>query len=55
MLNLLIVLVVGLILFGGVGYGYRDRLGAYYAAGTGLLWLLVGLFLVLVLFGAIHV
>ena len=53
MLTLLIVLIVALLLFGGLGYGYRDRWGGYYTGGTGLLGLLVVIFLVLVLVGAI--
>jgi hypothetical protein len=54
MLELLIVLVVLLLLFGGFGYGYRSRLGGYYAGGTSLLGLLVAIFIVLVLLDAIH-
>jgi Protein of unknown function (DUF3309) len=52
-LTLLIVLIVLFLLFGGVGYGYRDRWGGYYTGGTGLLGLLVVIFLVLLLIGAI--
>lgn len=54
MLWLLIVLVVLLLLFGGIGYGYRDSWGGMYTGGTGLLGLLVVIFLVLLLLGAIH-
>jgi hypothetical protein len=36
-LGLLIVLIIVLLLFGGFGYGYRDRWGGYYTGGTGLL------------------
>lgn len=54
MLWLLIVLVVLLLLFGGVGYGYRDSWGGYYTGGTGLLGALVVIFLVLLLIGAIR-
>ena len=54
MLLVLIVLVVLFLLFGGVGYGYRDRIGSYYGGGTGLLGLLVVIFIILLLLGAIH-
>jgi hypothetical protein len=54
MLTLLIVLVVLFLLFGGVGYGYRDRWGGYYSGGTGLLGLLVVIVIILYLLGAIH-
>ena len=53
MLTLLIVLVVLFLLFGGVGYGYRDRWGSAYTGGTGLLGLLVIILLVLWLVGAV--
>jgi len=52
MLWLLIVLVVLLLLFGGIGYGYRGSWGKYYSGGTGLLGALVVIFLVLLLLGA---
>jgi hypothetical protein len=55
MLWLLIVLVVLLLLFGGVGYGYRDSWGGAYTGGTGILGALVVIFLVLLLLGAIHI
>jgi hypothetical protein len=55
MLWLLIVLVVLLLLFGGIGYGYRDSWGGYYSGGTGLLGSLILIFLVLLLLGAIRV
>lgn len=54
MLTLLIVLVVLFLLFGGVGYGYRDRWGSYYTGGTSLLGLLVVILIVLYLLGAVH-
>lgn len=54
MLTLLIILVVLFLLFGGIGYGYRDRWGGYYTGGTGLLGLLVVIFIILLLVGAIH-
>jgi hypothetical protein len=54
MLTLLVILVVLFLLFGGVGYGYRDRMGSYYGGGTSLLGLLVVIFIVLVMLGAIH-
>jgi hypothetical protein len=55
MLWLLIVLVVLLLLFGGIGYGNRASWGGYYTGGTGLLGALVVIFLVLLLLGAIHI
>jgi hypothetical protein len=55
MLTLLVILVVRLLLFGGVGYGYRDRMGSYYGGGTSLLGLLVVIFIILVALGAIHI
>jgi len=54
MLTLLIILVVLFLLFGGVGYGYRDRMGSYYGGGTSLLGLLVVIFIILAVLGAIH-
>jgi hypothetical protein len=54
MLNLLIFLIVLLLLFGAVGYGYRDRMGSYYGGGTSLLGLLVAIFIILAALGAIH-
>ena len=51
---LLIVLILVLLLFTGVGYGYRDRMGDYYRGGARLLGLLVLIFIILVLLGAIH-
>jgi hypothetical protein len=53
MLGLLIVLVVLFLLFGGVGYGYRDRLGSSYTGGTGLLGAIVLIFLLLLLLNVI--
>lgn len=50
---ILIGLVVLLLLFGGIGYGYRDSWGNYYGGGLGLLGLLVVIVLVLWLLGAI--
>jgi hypothetical protein len=55
MWTLLVILVVLFLLFGGIGYGYRDRMGSYYGGGTSLLGLLVVIFIVLVLLGAIHI
>jgi hypothetical protein len=52
--NLLIALVVVFLLFGGVGYRYRDRMGSYYGGGTSLLGLLVVIFISLAVLGAIH-
>lgn len=54
MLGLLIVLFVALGLFGGVGYGYRERLGGYWGGGTSLLGLLVLIFILLSVLGAVH-
>ena len=53
MLNLLIILIVLFVLFGGVGYGYRDRWGTYYTGGTGILGALVVIFVILLLLGAV--
>jgi len=53
MLTLLIVLLIVFLLFGGFGYGRRASLGNYYTGGTSLLGLLVVIFIVLVLLGAI--
>ena len=55
MLTLLIILIVLFLLFGGVGYGYRDRWGSYYTGGTSLLGILVVIFVILLLLGAIHI
>jgi hypothetical protein len=55
LLSVLIVLIVLFLLFGGIGYGYRDRMGSYYGGGTSLLGLLVVIFIILVLLGAIHI
>jgi hypothetical protein len=38
---ILIAVLVLLLLFGGVGYGYRDRWGGYYGGGTGLIGLIL--------------
>jgi hypothetical protein len=54
MLTLLIAAIVLLVLFGGLGYGYRDRWGGYYTGGTGLLGLIVVVLLVLWLIGALR-
>ena len=50
---ILIGLIVLLLLFGGIGYGYRSSWGNYYGGGLGLLGLLVVIVLVLWLIGAI--
>ncbi len=55
MLWLLIILVVVLLLAGGGGYRYRTTYPGYYNGGVGILGLLVILFLVLWLLGAIRV
>lgn len=44
MLFWIIVIAVLLLLFGGVGYGYRDSWGNYYGGGVGL----IGLILIIV-------
>jgi len=41
LLWLIIILAIVLALFGGVGYGYRDRWGAYYGGGVGLIFLVL--------------
>ena len=53
MLTLLIVLVVLFVLFSGIGYGYRDRLGDAYGRGASLLGLLVVILLVLLVTEAV--
>jgi hypothetical protein len=54
LLTLLIILIVLFLLFGGVGYGYRDSWGGYYTGGTSLLGLLLVIFVLLLLVNAIH-
>lgn len=52
MLWVIIVIAVLLLLFGGFGYGYRDRYSGYYSGGLGLIGLiLVVLFIVWALNG----
>jgi hypothetical protein len=41
MLWVILVVFVLLLLFGGMGYGYRDRWGGYYGGGTGLIGLIL--------------
>lgn len=41
MLWLIIGIVVLLLLFGGLGYGYRDRYGGYYGGGVSLIGLVL--------------
>lgn len=55
MLTLLTILIVLFLLFGGIGYGYRDSWGSYYTGGTSLLGILVVIFVILLLLGAIHI
>ena len=50
---LLIAVIVLLLLFGGIGDGYRDRWGNHYGGGLGLLGTLAVIVLVLWLLGAI--
>jgi len=50
---ILIALIVLLLLFGGIGYGYRSSWGNYYGGGLGLLGTLLVIVLVLWLLGAI--
>jgi len=54
LLKVFVGLIVAFLLFGGLGYRMRDRLGAYYTSGTVFLALLVEIFAMLVLFDAIH-
>jgi hypothetical protein len=51
MLWLLIVVVIVLLAFGGVGYGRRESLGHYYAGGIGLLGAILMVLLVLFVLG----
>jgi hypothetical protein len=53
MLWLLIVLIIALLLFGGIGYGYRSSWGNYYTGGTGLLGAVVVILIILFLLGAL--
>jgi flagellar basal body-associated protein FliL len=53
MLWLLIAVVVILLLFGGVGYGYRDQWGGYYGGGVGLIGLILIILIVLFLLGVL--
>jgi hypothetical protein len=41
MLWLIVGIVVLLLLFGGLGYGYRDRWGNYYGGGVSLIGLVL--------------
>ena len=54
MLGLLIILIIALLLFGGIGYGYRSSWGNYYAGGTGLLGALVLILIILFLLGVLR-
>ena len=51
MLWLIIVIVVLLVLFGGVGYGDRDAWGNYYGGGIGLIGLILIILFVIWLIG----
>jgi hypothetical protein len=51
MLFWLIVIAVILLLFGGVGYGYRDSWGNYYGGGVGLIGLILIIVFVIWLIG----
>jgi len=51
MLIWIIALVVLLLLFGGIGYGYRDSWGGYYSGGTGIIGLILIIVLVIWLIG----
>jgi hypothetical protein len=51
MLFWIIVIAVLLLLFGGVGYGYRDSWGNYYGGGVGLIGLLLIVLFVIWLIG----
>jgi hypothetical protein len=48
---LLIVVIIVLVAFGGVGYRRRESLGGYYAGGIGLLGLILLVMLVLLALG----
>jgi uncharacterized membrane protein len=51
MLFWIIVIAVILLLFGGVGYGYRDSWGNYYGGGIGLIGLILIIVFVIWLIG----
>ncbi|HLY35542.1 MAG TPA: DUF3309 domain-containing protein [Candidatus Limnocylindria bacterium] len=51
MLFWIIALVVLLLLFGGIGYGYRDSWGGYYSGGTGIIGLILIIVFVIWLIG----
>ena len=51
MLFWIIVIAVVLLLFGGVGYGYRDNWGNYYGGGVGLIGLILIIVFVIWLIG----
>jgi hypothetical protein len=51
MLWLLIVVIIVLLAFSGVGYGRRASLGGYYAGGIGLLAMIMLVLLVLFVLG----
>jgi hypothetical protein len=51
MLFWIIVIAVLLLLFGGVGYGYRDSWGNYYGGGVGLIGLILIIVFVIWLIG----
>ncbi len=51
MLFWIIVIAVILLLFGGVGYGYRDSWGNYYGGGVSLIGLILIIVFVIWLIG----
>jgi hypothetical protein len=54
MIWLIVVVIVVLLLFGGIGYEYRDRFAAGYNGGVSLIGLLLIILVVLFLLGVLR-
>ena len=50
---IIVIVVVLLVAFGGIGYGYRDSWGNYYGGGLGLIGAILVILLLLWLLGVI--